>query len=1082
MEMKEKVLSSGHYLFENKPMIVKAWTRDMEMTKDDVKSVPAWVQIHKLPLKFWGKGLPKIAGLIGKYVKCDAATQDRTRLRYARVMVELMVDQELPAQIAFKDEKGMVIRVDIEYEWRPVKCKKCQGMGHEMEHCRKGNQGDGGKKPVKQVTGFVTPRKRLVRMHREEGDRSGYSAETFGAHSYKEVLTSPSKKNGSDIETKIKSKVLSKVVNNFNNWCISTNNGYHKNGRIWNLWDPKAFRIQFLEYNAQFIHMNVEALVTRSTFYLTMIYAFNCIQERTTLWDHLRKIAGQADGPWAMAVVDIQATGSLFTWNNKQQPEDRIYSRINRFMVNKAWSDHFPELYANFLPEGMMDHTPCLICSSTQVHKPKSFKYYNMWGASKEFVPLIKRCWSSTIQRTPLFRVTKNLKLLKPALKDLNREKFSDIKNATAIKQSRVAELQGMIGKDPSNMFLVTEEFEASKDLREMTEARDSFLAQKSKIHWLQQGDTNSSYFHGMIKKRRNGNRVMMIEDRTGHLCDTPEQIQNAFLEYYQGLLGDSKETKRVHRRIIEKGIRCNDDHHAMLCRPVTGKEVRDIVFGIPDIKSPGPDGFTSKFFKDAWSVIGGDIVSAVQDFFIHKKLLRQVNATTLTLVPKCERPQSVLQFRPIACCNVIYKIISKLLCSRLADVLPSIIDQNQGAFIQNRSIQENILICQDLIRLYERPNATPRCMFKIDLQKAYDTVERTFVEQLLDALNFPTDFKEMVLQCITTASFSLSLNGGMFGYFHGVPEDIKQDILRVSGFVEGRLPFKYLGMPIQTTRLKKSDCECLVEKICSRIHNYGAKKFFYAERLVLVKSVLSTLHSYWASMFVLPNGIISRIEATCRNFLWDNSSDYRKVPLVAWEKVCCTKEEGGLGIKDQETINKALIGRLVHWIMEERDSIWVNWVHQNYLKGKAWLDYKPSVNSSWVWRRICKVKEEMLTGYNDGTWTAQAKYTPAMGYEWLKDWRPAVTWSKWIWNEHVVPKHQFVGWLYAHGAMRTKDKLIKYGLEIDDSCFLCNQAAESLDHLWLVHTVDRYIYAEGGAACPVMGDGVSNMAAMKQE
>ncbi|XP_074318646.1 uncharacterized protein LOC141655465 [Silene latifolia] len=184
-----------------------------------------------------------------------------------------------------------------------------------------------------------------------------------------------------------------------------------------------------------------------------MIYAFNGIQERTPLWDHLRKIADHTDGPWAMA--------------------------------------------------GMMDHAPCLICSSNQVHKPKSVKYYNMWGASMEFMPLIKRCWSSIIQGTPLFRVTKNLKLLKPALKVLNREKFSDIENATAIKQSRVAELQGMIGKDPSNMFLVTEEFEASKDLRELIVARDSFLAQKSKIHWLQQGDTNSSYFHGMLKKKK---------------------------------------------------------------------------------------------------------------------------------------------------------------------------------------------------------------------------------------------------------------------------------------------------------------------------------------------------------------------------------------------------------------------------------------------------------------------------------------------------------------------------------------------------------------------------------------------------
>ncbi|XP_074298021.1 uncharacterized protein LOC141628823 [Silene latifolia] len=579
-----------------------------------------------------------------------------------------------------------------------------------------------------------------------------------------------------------------------------------------------------------------------------------------------------------------------------------------------------------------------------------------MWGASKDFVPIIKRCWSHTIQGTPLFRVTKNLKLLKPALKALNREKFSDIETATSIKQSRVAELQGMIGKDPSNVSLITEEFEASKNLRELTEARDSFLAQNSKIHWMQQGDTNISYFHGVLKKRRNGNRVMMIEDRNGKLCDTPEQ----------GLLGANKETKRVHRRLIEKGTRCNADHHTLLRRPDTCKEVRDILFGIPDIKSPGPDGFTSKFFKDAWDVIGGDVVTTVQDFFIHKKLLRQINATTLTIVPKCERPQSVLQFRPIACRNVICKIISKLLC-----------------------------------------------MFKIDLQKAYDTVEWTFVEQLLDAFNFPTDFKEMVLQCITTASFSLSLNGDMFGYFQ---DDVllfsRGDACSMMLLLRSFSTFsKAYGL--QTTRLKKNDFECLGEKICCRIHNYGAKKFSYAGRLVL-----------------------------------DNSSDYRRAPLVAWEKVSCSKEEGGLGLKDQKTMNKAMIGRLVHWIMEEKDSIWVKWVHKNYLKGKAWLDYKSSANFSWVLRRICKVKEEMLPGYNYGTWTAQSKYVPAMGYEWLKDRKTAVTWSKWIWNEQVVPKHQFVGWLYAHGAMRTKDKLIKYGIEVDDSCLLCNQAAESLDHL----------------------------------
>ncbi|XP_074292731.1 uncharacterized protein LOC141619611 [Silene latifolia] len=227
-----------------------------------------------------------------------------------------------------------------------------------------------------------------------------------------------------------------------------------------------------------------------------------------------------------------------------------------------------------------------------------------------------------------------------------------------------------------------------------------------------------------------------------------------------------------------------------------------------------------------------------------------------------------------------------------------------------------------------------------------------------------------------------------------GVPEETKQDILKISGFSERSLPFKYLGMPIQTTRLKKQDSECLVENICARIHSYGARKFSYAGRLVLVKAVLS-------SMFVLPKGIIAKIEAVCRNFLWDNSTDYRRVPLVAWTTVCKPKEEGGLGIKDQELCNQAMVGRLVNWVAEKRNSI------------------------------------------------RHAGNTPTGCYEWLKGAGTIVQWFRAVWNDWVVPKHQFMGWLYAHGALRTNDELLMYGLDIDVNCYLCGQAAECMDHVF---------------------------------
>ncbi|XP_074292844.1 uncharacterized protein LOC141619722 [Silene latifolia] len=144
------------------------------------------------------------------------------------------------------------------------------------------------------------------------------------------------------------------------------------------------------------------------------------------------------------------------------------------------------------------------------------------------------------------------------------------------------------------------------------------------------------------------------------------------------------------------------------------------------------------------------------------------------------------------------------------------------------------------------------------------------------------------------------------------------------------------------------------------------------------------------------------------------------------------------------------MVGRLVNWVAGQKNSIWVNWVKRNYLKGKAWMDYKPTANSSWVWRRICRVKQEMLPDYVNRQWDVHGKeFSPAGCYEWLKGSKPKVPWARFIWNAWVVPKHQFLGWLFAHGAFRTNDKLVQYGMDIDDRCYLCAQATEGGDNLF---------------------------------
>ncbi|XP_074293468.1 uncharacterized protein LOC141620518 [Silene latifolia] len=148
------------------------------------------------------------------------------------------------------------------------------------------------------------------------------------------------------------------------------------------------------------------------------------------------------------------------------------------FLVNKDWCDIYPDKYAHFLPEGLFDHSPCLVRSTNSVQGKSSFKYLNMWGSSKDFLGML-------------------LVILK----------------ASAKLRQEVEGLQKQLGMDPDNQQLQQQEYEASQELKIKSLARDNFLYQKAKIVWIKDGDSNSAYFHNTIKQRRNKNRVIMIEE-----------------------------------------------------------------------------------------------------------------------------------------------------------------------------------------------------------------------------------------------------------------------------------------------------------------------------------------------------------------------------------------------------------------------------------------------------------------------------------------------------------------------------------------------------------------------------------------
>jgi hypothetical protein len=97
---------------------------------------------------------------------------------------------------------------------------------------------------------------------------------------------------------------------------------------------------------------------------------------------------------------------------------------------------------------------------------------------------------------------------------------------------------------------------------------------------------------------------------------------------------------------------------HPSLLANVTNDDIKKALFSIGNTKSPGPDGYSSLFFKHSWDVVGQDVCAAVRDFFQSGQLLKQINHSIIALVPKSAHVSTANDFRPLSCCNVVYKII----------------------------------------------------------------------------------------------------------------------------------------------------------------------------------------------------------------------------------------------------------------------------------------------------------------------------------------------------------------------------------------------------------------------------------------
>ncbi|CAH1447974.1 unnamed protein product [Lactuca virosa] len=737
-------------------------------------------------------------------------------------------------------------------------------------------------------------------------------------------------------------------------------------------WNSKIFDVMVVSQSNQVIHCYVRFIDSNYNMYLSFIYAATNYIERRNLWDNLvmhRSVV--KDYAWGILgdfnvamkpseysecssripegvadfidcinnieVEDINCTGFQFTWTKSPNGNKGIMKKLDRVMANLKFMVDFPMAQAVFKPYRISDHCPAIL--NIPMCKPRwkpSFRFANFIAGKEEFLPM-----------------------------DLRR--VLDIK-------------QGEIDMDPFNVSLKEEHTKILFDFNEACEDEEKILFQRSKINWLKEGDKNSRFFHKVINSRRNKSRISLVLDEEGRWV-SGKAMKDRFVNHFKSFFGTDVITEPIN---VDNGLICNklDSRVALdMIRVVKDEEIKAAMFDIDDNRAPSPDGFHLNFLKMLGVLLG----------------LRKVT-----------------DFRPIACCNTIYKCISKIIANRIRGSLGDIVDINQSAFIPGRSILENILLAQELMVGYKRKMGAPKCALKIDIQKAYDTVDWKFLKQIRIGFGFHSIMVQWIMACVLTHWFMLSINGEDHGYFEGkrglrqgdplspylftIVMEIFNLILKKN--IEGCQKFKYHSKckPQRITHLCFADdllVFCYGNSRSARVikdsldefkNNSGLNvsmeksQIFFScvkpnmRRIILgilpfefgmfpfkyLGVPMSVTKLFSRDFFKIPVATIKEIEKMCRSYLWCNGEVVKGKAKVSWSIVCTPKECGGLGVKDLRKWNDALLAKHVWNVVKNKNSLWVRWVHNNYIRDKNFGDIMYKKNMNWTWKRFLDVRKHI--------------------------------------------------------------------------------------------------------------------------
>lgn len=542
------------------------------------------------------------------------------------------------------------------------------------------------------------------------------------------------------------------------------------------------------------------------TFAFSAVYASTNYQRRRHLWSTLNSLQSHHNFPWCFmgdfnaiigahehrgsfsparlpmsefsswsesnSLYHIPTRGSSLTWTNGRRGNRNTQRRLDRSICNQQWLDMCCSLSCSTLTKIKSNHFPLLLeFQVTPTTFASQFKFQQMWSLHPDCKDIVTSCWNTNFTRCPMFILSAKLKHLKSCLKQWNKEVFGDINSEVKSAEDKLDQIQSDINLLGPNDDLLDAEIVAQSSLDTALTKQEIFWKQKANLNWHLEGDRNTKYFHKIAKIKTSSKLITTWRDGE-HTFTNTQQISTHIINYYKSLFCSNFVLQEQH--IVEEVIPniITDEINDLLTILPSIQEVKAVVFSLNKESAPGPDGFGEFFFQTYWSIVHQDVMKAVLEFFTKGWILPGYNSNTIALIPKIPNATSIDQYRPIAMANFKFKIITKIIADRLSQLMPVLISKEQKGFIHGRNIRDCLCTASEAANLLLNKSYGGNLILKIDISKAFDTLEWPFLLKVLKTFGFNETFCNWIDVILKSAFLSISVNGkaqGFFNYSRGV-------------------------------------------------------------------------------------------------------------------------------------------------------------------------------------------------------------------------------------------------------------------------------------------------------------------------